>query len=259
MNNNIQIKPNQILILCIVLSFLIAPLVSVIERNSKEVESETSPAQVVDPAPTPEAEEKEEEEEVRWPHQKYYYAGWDKCLDNLHVDCDVAFLGDSITYQSWFDRDFPDVTICNLGVVSDNIRALTYRVGTIQTVRAEKVFVMIGINSLQNDNLDRCIKDYETLVDTIYSWGDYDLYLISITPLAKNEEGEDDPTPEIIVSFNEAIADIAAANHATYLDLHSQVVDSSGYIRPEYTKDGIHLSDEGYEVWADLMRPYIEG
>ena len=78
MNNNIQIKPNQILILCIVLSFLIAPLVSVIERNSKEVESETSPAQVVDPAPAPEAEEKEEETVV--------YEG-----TTVIISCDDAF------------------------------------------------------------------------------------------------------------------------------------------------------------------------
>ena len=175
----------------------------------------------------------------------------------LRVDCDVAFLGDSITYKSNFFQEFPDLTICNLGVCSDNIKAIDYRVATLWTIMPEHVFLMIGINSLRNDTLDECIEDYKVLIDDIVGLWDFQLYIMSITPRSKNESGIDNPAPDIIASFNEANAEIAENKGAIYVDLYSQVVDDSGYIKDVYTKDGLHLSDAAYEVWANMIRPYI--
>lgn len=274
-----RLKRDSFLLSCIVISLLIAVIMSVVEHSQKPVDSQITPIQtdapvsssaecseddpesVADDVPTtsPASSSNEiiETTDV-FPHQVYYISGWDKCLDVLHVDCDVAFLGDSITYKSFFDVYFPNYTICNLGVAGDTIEGLNRRIGTLQTVKPEKVFVLIGINSLRNDTVDKCIEDYRTLVEDIQSLGDYDLYLISVTPISRNEEGYDDPSPDTIMSFNKVINDIAAENDAGYLDLFALLQDS-GYIRPEYTIDGIHLSEAGYGVWADFIRPYIEG
>ena len=276
MNNN-QSKSNRFLIFCIVLSILITAITTMIERDKKQVEPQPEPEPVVDtvPVPAPEPEpvqepepepepepagepaETVEETEYVFPAQVHYIAGWDKTLDQLNIDCDVVFMGDSITYKSSFEVEFPDLDICNLSVCSDTIKGLSYRVGTLETVKPEKVFLMIGINSLHNNNLDVCVEDYRNLVDDIRSKGDFELYLMSITPMAKNESGTDDPSPDITVSFNSKIAEIAAEYNATYVDLYSKLVDS-GYIKPEYTTDGLHLSSDAYDVWADCIRSYVE-
>ena len=259
MKKNKQIVTNTLVVICVIISFFVGSLVTVIVRNHKELSSETAENSIVsDSAPISEETAEAEKEEVRMPHQLYFITSWDKCLDQLRIDCDVAFLGDSITYQSYFFQDFPDLVICNLGVCSDTIKAMNSRVATLQTIMPEHVFLMIGTNSLRNGNLDECVEDYKELVDNILSRWDFKLYLVSITPRSKNSDGEDNPSPELIASFNEAIAEIAEEKDAVYLDLYSRVVDDSGYIKDIFTSDGLHLADPAYEEWSKMMRPYLE-
>ncbi len=250
MNKKKQTKLVYILILVVTLSFLIWPLTRMIERDHKELDSETEPVAEADNS------EETEREPAQLPASIHFVTGWDRCLDQLRIDCDVAFLGDSITYKSSFFQDFPDLTICNLGVCSDTIRAMNSRVGTLWTIMPEKVFLMVGINSLRNDNLEECIEDYRELVDNVISKWDFQLYIMSLTPKSRIESG-DDPRPEIIVSFNEAIAEIAQEKGAIYVDLYSHLVGDDGYVQDRYTEDGLHISEAAYEVWADLIRPYM--
>ncbi len=281
MSKKEKFKPDRFLIFCIVLSIVIAIVATVYENDRKQTEPETIPETetvsvpasdpepesetepVLEPEPDPESESGQVtvvyDTGTKYPHPMYIYSGWDRCLDQLKIDCDVAFLGDSITYKSSFDLKFPDYTICNLGVSGDTIRGIKDRVGTLETVRPEKVFFLIGINSLRDDNIDECIEKYTPLVENVRSRGDFDLYLISILPVSEEVSKELGVSPDTIVSFNETIAEQASKNNATYLDLYSQLKDDYGYIRPEYTIDGIHLTDEAYKIWTDDIRPYIEG
>ena len=276
MNKNNQLKTNRIILLFVILFVLIASIVIIVALNHKQDKTEKINDTETVPVPTPETEPEtesgpeteptsdseqdsgSEEPERVFPAQVHYIAGWDRCLDQLCIDVDVVFMGDSITYKSSFEVEFPDLLICNLSVCSETIKGINYRVGTLQTVKPEKVFLMIGINSLKNNNLDVCVEDYRTLVDNIRSRGDFELYIMSVTPVAKNDSGEDNPSPETIVSFNEKIAELANEYGATYVDLHSKLKDDSGYIRPEYTEDGLHLSKEAYDVWTDSIKHYIE-
>ena len=249
MNNNKRKKHNLILILCVVLSFLFVALTTIIGRNQKLLVSETSSESEVSFDSSGAYDE--------LPHQAHFISAWDRCLDQLRIDSDVVFLGDSITYKSSFEQQFPDLVICNLGVCSDTIKAMNMRVGTLETLKPEKVFLMIGINSLRTNDLDECIEDYKDLVNNILSRWDFDLYIMSVTPVAKDDLGADNASPEVIASFNEAIKEIAAEKDATYVDLYSEL-EESGYIKPEFTSDGLHLSDEAYEVWAELIEPYLD-
>ena len=41
----------------------------------------------------------------------------------------------------------------------------------------------------------------------------------------------------------------------SYIDMHSPMLDAVGEPRTElYVEDGLHLSTEGYRLWADLLR-----
>ena len=246
--NDKKIKKNLIAVLCVVLAVFVASLAIIIEQRKQIVESQSKANSTPD----------YEENGYELPNQKHYISGWDRCLDQLRIDCDVAFVGDSITYKSSFDAMFPDLTICNLGVCSDDIKGVNYRVGTLETVRPDQVFLMIGINALKNDNIEECIEDYGVLVDNIRSRGDFELYLMSVTPVSKSDSGNDDPRPDVIIAFNEAIARIAEEKGATYIDLYSRLRDDEGYVQPEYTADGLHLSDDAYEVWAECIEDYID-
>ena len=55
-----------------------------------------------------------------------------------------------------------------------------------------------------------------------------------------------------IVEFNNGVSEIASQYNIEYVDIYHLLVND-GYIKPEYTTDGVHLTDEAYQVWATEM------
>ena len=43
----------------------------------------------------------------------------------------------------------------------------------------------------------------------------------------------------------------------TYLDLFSHVANSDNTLIQAYSDDGIHLNSAGFEIWANLIKPYL--
>ncbi|MGS2810751.1 hypothetical protein [Nocardia sp. MW-W600-9] len=44
---------------------------------------------------------------------------------------------------------------------------------------------------------------------------------------------------------------------AVYVDLWSALADETGSLRPEFTRDRLHLNGAGYTAWVDVPRPHI--
>ena len=59
-------------------------------------------------------------------------------------------------------------------------------------------------------------------------------------------------TNRLIRAFVESQADM------TFVDVEPAML-ASGKPRPElFVKDGLHLSEEGYQVWASLLKPHLK-
>lgn len=183
-------------------------------------------------------------------------SGWDRCLDQLRIQADIVFLGDSITHQSDFSRAFPDKTVCNLGISSNTIQDIIDRSPMVQTVHPQKIFLMFGINSLHDDNIAQCLNEYQTLVDTLLAENDADLYILSVLPVSQDKSSEKNVRPDSIVAFNRGLAEIASSNHLVFIDLYS-VFETDGWINEAYTADGIHLTQDGYDLWSREIAPYV--
>jgi len=57
----------------------------------------------------------------------------------------------------------------------------------------------------------------------------------------------------MIVEFNKRLVKIAADFNCPYLDVHTPFVDAAGLLRQEYSREGLHLTDAGYQRWAELI------
>ena len=182
---------------------------------------------------------------------------WKNCLAQLHTKADIVFFGDSITRRGDFASSFQDKTVCNLGLGSDTITGMTDRVSMINVVFPETLFVMGGINSLRDSTLDHSVNEFGELLAKIKSECNADVFILSVLPISKEKASSIGCSISTIKSFNSAIETLTAEYGFTYIDLFSNLADSDGHILPEFTTDGVHLTENGYVVFVDAVSPYI--
>lgn len=183
--------------------------------------------------------------------------GWTNTLKKLNFDADVVFFGNSITCGSNFQDYFSNIRICNLGYSGDNMDGMMLRIGQIKAVTPEKVFVMAGINGLQNQTEEVFENKYQRMVDSIKSSvPEAVVYLQSILPVNHSMK-KGVASAAKIRKANEIIAKIAARSNCVYVNLWS-LYEKDGEMPKELTRDGVHLFPEAYDRWADEIKKYIE-
>lgn len=191
------------------------------------------------------------------PVNKDPYASWTNCLFQLNLDVDVVFIGDSITAKGDFQSLISDKTVCNLGCYGDQIWDVTARIGGVKAVKPEKLFIMIGTNTLACRSLDQSIRSYSAMADKYVStFPDCDIIFLSVLPVTtKSEQGA--RTNENIMKFNTFIQTTAEERNATYVDLFS-VYELSGALNPAYTDDGLHITSDAYTLWVDAIADQLK-
>lgn len=57
--------------------------------------------------------------------------------------------------------------------------------------------------------------------------------------------------------INESLRKNSASKAYTFIDLHSNFIETSGKLDPKYTNDGLHLTGEAYLLWKNLLYAYV--
>jgi len=187
------------------------------------------------------------------PVNKDPYKAWANCLNQLDIDADIVFIGDSITANGNFQSLIPNKTVCNLGCYGDQIWDVTARINAVKTVTPEEIYIMIGTNTLACRTLEQAMRSYSFMADTyISSLPDCKITFISILPVtAQLENGA--RTNTNIQIFNTFIRSTAEKLNSSYVDLfHLYVFD--GALNPDYTNDGLHITKDSYSIWANAIR-----
>lgn len=185
--------------------------------------------------------------------------GWENTLRKMNVNADIVFFGNSITFESNFQEVFPELEIVNMGCNKDMIDDLINRAYMIKSVHPKKIFVLGGINNFNATPLDIFKIKYETLVDSIKIYNpEAIVYLQSLLPI-NPQKGVGTIYVDCVNKIkcaNEIIENICRNKNCTYIDLFSayQVNDT---LPQKYTRDGLHLYPKYYEIWADVIKPFV--
>src|SRR5439155_20757628 len=65
------------------------------------------------------------------------------------------------------------------------------------------------------------------------------------------------PTREKLEEVNAKIASLSDGKMVTYLDIGKKFLNEDGTISKEIMPDFLHLSPEGYRIWADAIEPTL--
>ena len=168
----------------------------------------------------------------------------------------VVFLGNSITEGFDLEKFFPEDKPINRGISGDHIDGLLERFDySVQKLVPSKLFVMIGINDIGTGDSDSLILgNYQKLLRKILkSLPNTRIYIQSILPTT--EIWGNCPVDKI-QRINNSIKDFSIRFGFNWIDLYSKFASSSGYLKKDYTIDGLHLSSKGYVYWAVILKKY---
>ena len=62
---------------------------------------------------------------------------------------------------------------------------------------------------------------------------------------------------ELIKAINEDIKKICKENNVTYINTYDLLIDEDGNLKDEYSNDGLHLTEKGYDVVTSKIKPYL--
>lgn len=180
---------------------------------------------------------------------------WNNCIKKLDMKVDVVFFGDSHTAGGDFQKAFPDVKSLNLGYIGEDTKGMLRRVETIAAVQPKKIFVMAGINGLKGQSLSEFECWYTALVDSIrIAVPNAELYIENILPVTASSDYCDNAK---INEANTIIKHIAQERNITYIDLHTAYADKET-LPENMSYDGLHLTDDAYNVWYEAIKTFVE-
>lgn len=165
--------------------------------------------------------------------------------------------GDSISL-SFPEQLLPlDVTWLNQAISGEGSEGLYERLPLLDNTRPDKIFVMIGINDLLRGEDDETILENHRKIikDILWIHPNTEVVVQSILPHSGENatwEGREkllDLPNQRIERLNERLAAIAQVEGATYLNLYPLFSDEAGYLNAKFTTDGLHLNEQGYELW----------
>jgi len=169
----------------------------------------------------------------------------------------VVLLGDSITEGFDVNKYFSGRRILNRGIGADVIgndmppddpRGVLQRLdNSVFDCAATDVFILIGINDLNiGRNVDSLERGYRELLKRLTTRRpDLRIHVQTILPTRGEHAKQNEPVRQ----FNERLKKMAEEFKCHVIDLHALMRDGDGQLKAEFTKDGLHLTEPGYEVW----------
>lgn len=165
----------------------------------------------------------------------------------------ITFLGNSLTaYADWrqlLKRD--DVNVC--GITDFTSQQLSW---VLDWCVCSKPPQICFINGGQEDvflniPVTRVIKNYKMIASRLKK--------VNVTPVIQStlQLSGFVEYNEKIRRINDGLKELCIEEHIDFIDIENALCHENG-LRPEFTTDGMHLNDEGYVAWAELITAYLD-
>lgn len=183
---------------------------------------------------------------------------------------DVYFVGDSIT-RRWGALDYPELlanwrsnffgwNAANFGWGADRIENILWRLenGELEGVRPRIIVILAGTNNVGSEpggaekiaNITRGLK---AIVDACQRRApDATIILTAIFPRNDNMA----VLPEID-RINAYLASLADGRKIRFVNVNDKLADKDGRLFGGMTRDMLHPTVKGYQIWADALKPIL--
>ena len=168
--------------------------------------------------------------------------------DILIGDSMIAFLlMKKYGFESWV----------NMGIAGDTTLGVLKRLDAVIRQRPKRVILSVGSNDLVLTDL--AISDIANQIQEIIHMlqsHNINVYYLLITPVCHSCEHVNPlyiggRTNDEIIQLNHLIQKTISSSQI--IDVYTPLIDSDKKLHPDYSKDGIHLNDLGYQVFSKTI------
>ena len=198
-------------------------------------------------------------------------SGWKQRQETLNqraaeagAKAQVIFIGDSIT-QGWegagkevWTKYYARRNAVNLGIGGDRTQHVLWRLenGNLQGLQPKAAVVMIGTNNSNGE--DNTVEQIAAGVGAIVqklrtALPDTTVLLIPIFPRGENPNPQRGKNQQV----NQILQKWVDGKMVLWVDFGHKYLDPAGVIPGRLMPDFLHLSEAGYQVWAESLEPQL--
>ncbi len=176
---------------------------------------------------------------------------------------DIVFLGNSLTENGgdWAKR-LGIKHVRNRGIIGDNTEGVWKRLESITKGTPKQILITIGINDIsQGLNLYTLLENTERIIQKIQK--DSPRTLISSQGLLPINEDKlwyrlMKGKSKIIEEYNVLLQNLASRYQLAFINSYPIFLEEgSNQLKAHLTGDGLHINDEGYQLWSQFLKPYL--
>lgn len=178
------------------------------------------------------------------------------------VPDNYLFLGDSLTDYFDLESYFPNQPVVNSGIAGNTTDQILASMKTrVYDYNPSKIFLLIGTNDLRDGkSQEAVVQNIEKIIEEIQiNRKQAEIFVESLYPVnASVSSAVGVRSNATIQNINVQLQEYCNEKDLTYIDLYAKLQDEQGNLQTQYTVDGLHLSDMGYQVVAEVLQEYLK-
>ncbi|MBT3469549.1 MAG: GDSL family lipase [Opitutae bacterium] len=177
---------------------------------------------------------------------------------------DLVLIGDSIT-QGWegrgkqvWKKHYGKRNAVNLGIGGDRTQHVIWRLdnGNLKGIAPKAAVVMIGTNNAGSNKPEEIADGVAAITNQLQTkLPKTQVLLLAIFPRGANK---DDGRRKVNEKANAIFKKLADGKDVHYLDIGEKFLDPDGALNRKIMPDLLHLSEEGYTIWAESIEPTLK-
>ena len=185
-------------------------------------------------------------------------------MERLEDDyTNYLFLGDSITDYYDLDKYYEGLPVVNSGISGNTTKdILNDMKNRVYNYNPSKVFLLIGINDLGNQkSADEIVSNIKEIITNINNnKPNAEIYIESIFPINKNIDEDLIKVKDnnSVIEVNKLLEKYCDEKGYTYINIYNKLLDEDGNFSEEYTDDGLHPNEKGYEIITKELKKYLD-
>lgn len=161
------------------------------------------------------------------------------------------FVGDShIEFGNWYPAFQGEFSVRNCGMATASIEDVADLLQKIRTTNIQCLVIHCGINNIgKNETAEACLQHYQSLLDIAAKLNAKTIVIIPVMPVRERPFDSDSRNTNLTVKrFNRMLMTLCDERGYHFHDISQCIADENGGLKKEFTEDGLHLNQHGYNA-----------